>query len=98
MIVHNKSKNRRSFRVGKHVFNLIHGDNTVPESKEIIKFATLHPDLTIIKDSSEPRPSKADKKKRQKKKNKSLKDVIKEKPKEESINEPKEEINSNPEE
>ena len=93
MIVYNKSKNRRSFTIGKQRFDLVNGDNSVPESKQMIRFVNFHPDLTIIKDKSEPRPIKDDKKK-----TKSVKKVIKVKLKEESIKEPKEIDNSNLEE
>lgn len=56
MIIHNKSKNRRSFTVGNHRFDLVHGNNTVPESKQIIKFAKIHPDLTIVENEKVKTP------------------------------------------
>jgi len=93
MIVYNKSKNRRSFTVGKQRFDLVNGDNTVPESKEMIKFVSIHPDLTIIKDRDEPKPVELKKKKVKKNKFEFTKKVIKEKP----IDKTKEIDNSNQE-
>ena len=55
MIVHNRNKSRRSFKIGKQIFNFVSGDNKVPDLPPLIKFVNMHPDLSIIVNLTEPR-------------------------------------------